>query len=81
MDVPTRQSYVLAMVGPGERTVAAGVTNLVRLAAWTVAPTLAGAAMKSLALGLPLVIGGSMKIVYDAMLYFSFRHLKPPEES
>ncbi|MDO8730788.1 MAG: MFS transporter [Candidatus Omnitrophota bacterium] len=80
MDVPTRQSYVLAMVGPGERTVAAGVTNLVRLAAWTVAPTLAGAAMKSLALGLPLVIGGSMKIVYDAMLYFSFRHLKPPEE-
>lgn len=81
MDVPTRQSYVLAMVQPQERTVAAGVTNLVRLAAWTVAPTLAGAAMKSLALGLPLVIGGSMKIVYDAMLYFSFRHLKPPEES
>lgn len=80
MDVPTRQSYVMAVVRPEERTVAAGVTNLVRLAAWTVAPTLAGAAMKSLALGFPLVIGGSMKILYDGMLYLSFRHLRPPEE-
>ena len=80
MDVPTRQSYVLAVVGPNERTVAAGVTNLTRLAAWTVAPTLAGAAMRSLALGLPLVVGGGMKILYDAMLFFSFRHLRPPEE-
>lgn len=81
MDVPTRQSYVMAVVQPEERTVAAGVTNLTRLAAWTVAPTLAGVAMKSLALGLPLVIGGSMKILYDAMLFFSFRHVRPPEES
>lgn len=81
MDVPTRQSYVMAVVAPGERTIAAGVTNLTRLVAWTVAPGLAGLAMGSAALsGLPLVIGGSMKIAYDAMLYFSFRHLRPPEE-
>lgn len=81
MDVPTRQSYVMAVVAPGERTVAAGVTNLTRLMAWTVAPTLTGLAMGTAALtGLPLVVGGSMKIAYDAMLYFSFRHLKPPEE-
>jgi hypothetical protein len=50
MDVPTRKSYVMAVVKPEERTVAAGVTNLTRLVAWTVAPTLAGAAMQSLAL-------------------------------
>ncbi len=80
MDVPTRQSYVLAVVEPHERTVAAGVTNLVRLAAWTVAPTLAGLAMGSLALGSPLVVGGSMKALYDGLLYRSFRNVKPPEE-
>lgn len=80
MDVPTRQSYVMAVVQPEERTVAAGVTNLTRLVAWTVAPTLAGVAMKSLALGLPLVVGGGMKIVYDGMLFLSFRHIRPPEE-
>lgn len=80
MDVPTRQSYVMAVVEPHERTVAAGLTNLVRLAAWTVAPTLAGLAMKSLAIGLPLVVGGSMKILYDGLLFLSFRNVKPPEE-
>ncbi len=82
MDVPTRQSYVMAVVAPGERTLAAGVTNLTRLVAWTAAPTIAGAAMGTAALsGLPLVVGGCMKIAYDAMLYFSFRHIRPPEES
>jgi len=81
MDVPTRQSYVMAVVAPAERTVAAGVTNLTRLGAWTVAPTLAGQAMKSLSLGLPLIVGGATKILYDVLLYFSFRHVRPPEES
>ena len=80
MDVPTRQSYVMAVVGPGERTIAAGVTNLTRLVAWTVAPGFAGAAMKSLALGFPLVVGGGMKILYDLMLFLSFRNIHPPEE-
>ncbi len=80
MDVPTRQSYVMAMVAPGERTLAAGVTNLVRLAAWVVGPGLAGLAMKTVSLGVPLLVGGGMKIGYDLALYFSFRHIRPPEE-
>ena len=80
MDVPTRQSYVMAMVEPGERTLAAGVTNLTRLVAWTVAPGFAGLAMSGLTLSLPLFLGGGMKILYDLTLYRSFRHLRPPEE-
>jgi len=81
MDVPTRQSYVLAVVRPEERTAATGVTSLVRLAAWAVAPLLAGFFMQSVSLALPLVIGAAMKISYDILLYFSFRSVKPPEEA
>ena len=80
MDVPTRQSYVLAVVEPNERTIASGITNLTRSVAWAVGPTLAGYAMRTLALSTPLFIGGGLKIVYDCWLYAGFRHLKPPEE-
>ena len=80
MDVPTRQSYVMAVVEPQARTMAAGVTNLTRLVAWTFGPTLSGIAMRSMMPGLPLVVGGCLKICYDIALYFSFRHVKPPEE-
>ena len=80
MDLPTRQSYVMAVVEPGERTIASGVTNLTRLVAWTVAPSFAGLIMNSVAVGMPLVIGGSMKILYDALLFRSFHRLHPPEE-
>ena len=80
MDVPTRQSYVMAMVQPAERTFASGVTHLVRLGGWAVAPSFAGVLMQTLALGTPLVIGAGMKIGYDILLYLSFRGLKPPEE-
>ena len=80
MDVPTRQSYVLAVVGEGERTIAAGVTNLTRLTAWIFGPGLAGLAMKGLSLSFPLFFGGGLKILYDLSLYASFRNLKPPEE-
>lgn len=80
MDLPTRQSYVMAVVAPSERTIASGVTNLTRLAAWTVAPTFAGLAMNSVSAGFPLFIGGGMKILYDGLLFLSFRHLHPPEE-
>src|SRR6185503_1643469 len=59
MDVPTRQSYVLAVVEPNERTFASGITNLVRLAAWAAAPWFAGALMTGKQLYLPLVIGAS----------------------
>ena len=80
MDVPTRQSYVMAVVRPEERTFASGVTHLVRLGGWAVAPSFAGFLMQYLALGTPLIIGAGMKISYDILLYFSFRGIKPPEE-
>jgi hypothetical protein len=81
MDVPTRQSYVMAMVRPEERTFASGATNVVRLAGWAVAPSLAGQFMQSVALGAPLIVGAAMKIAYDVALYFSFRGIRPPEEA
>jgi len=80
MDVPTRQSYVMAVVRPEERTFASGVTHLVRLGGWAVAPSFAGFLMQYLALGTPLIIGAGMKISYDILRYFSFRGIKPPEE-
>jgi len=80
MDVPTRQSYVLAVVAPEERTFASGITNLVRVSAWAVAPAFAGALMTGDSMHLPLVVGGAMKIVYDVLLYRAFRNLRPPEE-
>ncbi|MBM4118802.1 MFS transporter [bacterium] len=80
MDVPTRSSYVLAVVEPGERTVASGVTNLVRLGGWAIAPALAGSLMATESLYLPLVIGAGMKIAYDLLLWRAFRGVKPSEE-
>jgi MFS family permease len=80
MDVPTRQSYVMAVVRPEERTAASGVTHLVRLAMWAVAPAFAGLFMRGGSLGAPLMIGAGMKIAYDGLLYAAFRHVRPPEE-
>ncbi len=79
MDVPTRQSYVVAIVRPEERTFATSLTTLMRNVGWAVSPACAGAAMR-LALGAPLVLGGAIKIVYDCWLYAVFRRLKPEEE-
>lgn len=80
MDVPTRQSYTMAVVRPEERTTAAGVTNLVRLVGWAVGPAVAGALMQGGLLAGPLYVGAGMKIAYDLLLYRAFRHLPPPEE-
>jgi MFS family permease len=80
MDVPTRQSYVAAVVRPEERTFAAGVTNLVRNAAWAAASAVAGVFMQKVAFAGPLLLGGGLKIVYDGLLWRAFRHLTPPEE-
>lgn len=80
MDVPTRQSYVLAVVRPTERTFASGVTNVTRNIAWAVGPSIAGAVMQHVALAGPLLIGGTLKIGYDLLLYRAFRHVRPPEE-
>jgi MFS family permease len=80
MDVPTRQSYVMAVVRPRERTFASGVTNVTRNVAWAVGPSVAGVVMQHVALAGPLVLGGGLKIAYDVLLYRAFRHVKPPEE-
>jgi len=80
MDVPTRQSYVMAVVQPEERTFASGVTSLVRLGGWAIGPFAAGALMQGVAIATPLIVGGVLKIGYDALLYLSFRGLKPLEE-
>ncbi len=81
MDVPTRQSYVLAVVRPEEATVASGVTSLVRMAAWAVGPAVAGVFMQSASLMTPLVVGAAMKIGYDVLLWRAFRAVRPPEEA
>jgi MFS family permease len=81
MDVPTRTSYVMAVVTPAERTAAASVTAVPRSLASAVSPALSGALLSTAFAGLPLVVCGVLKIVYDLSLLFSFRHIKPPEES
>lgn len=80
MDVPTRQSYVAAVVAPEERTYASGVTNLTRNASWAAASSVAGVFMQKIAFSAPLLLGGGLKIFYDILLWRAFRHVKPPEE-
>jgi MFS family permease len=80
MDVPTRQSYVAAVVLPNERTFASGIANLARNIFWAVGSSVAGFLMQNVAFSAPLVIGGGAKIGYDLLLYRAFRELRPPEE-
>ncbi len=80
MDVPTRTSYVMAVVTPAERTAAASVTAVPRSLASSISPAFAGMLLTLPFAGLPLVFCGSLKIVYDLALLYSFRHIKPPEE-
>jgi len=80
MDVPTRQSYLMAIVPPHERAWAAGLSQLARAAGRMVSPLLAGAAMQAGALWVPLAAGATIKIVYDLLLWRAFRRIRPPEE-
>jgi predicted MFS family arabinose efflux permease len=80
MDVPTRQSYVAAVVRPTERSFASGITNLTRNVAWAVSSAVAGLFMQNIALAAPLWMGGGLKIIYDVLLWRAFRHVAPPEE-
>jgi MFS family permease len=80
MDVPTRTSYVMAVVTPAERTAAASVTAVPRGLAAAISPSLAGVLLAMPFSGLPLVMCGVLKISYDLALLASFRHLKPSEE-
>jgi len=81
MDVPTRQSYVAALVQPAERTFASGMTNLARNVLWAVGSAVAGAMMQLVTLSTPLLAGGGLKVIYDVLLYRSFRRLRAPEET
>ena len=82
MDVPTRQSYTMAVVSPDERSAASGVTGIARTTGASLSPVFSGLLLASPVLmgGLPFVISGVLKIVYDLLLYRSFRGHKPPEE-
>jgi MFS family permease len=80
MDVPARQSYVMAMVPPEERAAAASVTNVPRSLATALSPSLSGALLALSSFGWPLVIGGGLKIAYDLLLLTQFRNAPPPEE-
>jgi MFS family permease len=81
MDVPTRQSYTMAVVAPEERSAASGVTGIARTVGASLSPVIAGFFLSNPALsGLPFIISGALKIGYDLALYRSFRRIKPPEE-
>jgi MFS family permease len=81
MDVPTRQSYTMAVVEPGERSAAAGVTGIARTVGASLAPVAAGPLYAAAALAsLPFFIAGGLKIAYDLALFAGFRKLPPPEE-
>jgi predicted MFS family arabinose efflux permease len=80
MDVPTRQSYIVAVVREEERTAAAGITNMSRNIAQAVSPSITGVIINSLTLSAPFVIGGLLKIAYDIAIYINFRKIKPHEE-
>jgi predicted MFS family arabinose efflux permease len=80
MDVPTRSSYVMAVVTPAERTAAASVTAVPRSLASSISPAMAGFMLAGPFSGLPLVLCGCLKIGYDLALLAMFRHTRPPEE-
>jgi MFS family permease len=81
MDVPTRQSYTMAIVRPEERSAAAGVTGTARTVGASLSPVIAGVLLGSPALmnGL-FFLGGGLKIIYDLLLLAAFRKVRPPEE-
>jgi MFS family permease len=81
MDVPTRTSYVMAVVTPAERAAAASVTAVPRSLASSISPAFAGLLFGPAFSGLPLIVCGTLKIVYDLALLYTCRHVKPPEEN
>ncbi len=81
MDVPTRQSYTMAVVAPDERSAAAGITGIARTTGASLSPVFTGPLLANAALlNLPFFLSGGLKIVYDLLLYRNFKAIKPPEE-
>jgi MFS family permease len=73
MDVPTRQAYTMVLVTPEERAAAAGMTNAVRTGAAAFSPTISGIAFQTAQLGLPFILSGALKSIYDVTLWLMFR--------
>ena len=81
MDVPTRQSYTMAVVAPDERSAASGITTIARSLGAALSPALSGVFLaNTLLLNMPFLLAGGLKIIYDVLLYRSFKALRPPEE-
>lgn len=81
MDVPTRQSYIMAVVSPEERSAAAGITGVARTIGAAISPVLVGFLFaRHELINLPFFIAGSLKILYDLLLYRQFLSIQPPEE-
>jgi MFS family permease len=80
LDVPTRQSYTMAVVDPGERSASAGILSVARNAGAAAAPLFTGAVLAVPSLGFPFLLAGGLKIVYDLWIFAMFRKVKPPEE-
>lgn len=81
MDVPTRQSYTMAVVSPDERSAAGGITTIARSVGAAVSPSISGRLMAAATtMSMPFYVAGILKIIYDLSLYFSMRAVKPPEE-
>jgi predicted MFS family arabinose efflux permease len=81
MDVPVRNSYVMAVVSPAERPAAASVTAVPKSLAAALSPLLSGWLLTLSAFGWPLVIGGALKSVYDVLFLLMFKTVRPPEEA
>jgi MFS family permease len=81
MDVPTRQSYTMAVVAPDERSAAAGITGIARTTGASLSPVVTGPLLANpVLINMPFFLSGGIKIVYDLLLYRSFKAIKPPEE-
>jgi MFS family permease len=82
MDVPTRQSYTMAVVRPEERSAAGGITGAARTAGAAISPVFAGFLFSNpLLVNVPFFLAGALKILYDLVLYRQFASLRPPEEA
>jgi len=80
LDVPTRQSYTMAVVDPDERAASAGILSVARNAGAAIAPLFTGPILTVPSLGFPFLLAGGLKIIYDLWIFAVFRKVKPPEE-
>jgi MFS family permease len=80
LDVPTRQSYTMAVVDPDERAASAGIMSVARNIGAAIAPVFTGTILAAPSLGLPFLLAGGLKIIYDLWIFALFRHVRPPEE-